>query len=262
MKKKNCLLAGTAVALMVCLAAGSASASVGKVTRELEYRDIQVTLNGEKLDLRNAVGDPVEPFMFGGTNYLPVRALAEALGLDVSWDGANATVVLQDPDAGEDYGTDDSTDYDDDHVRWIPDKGTLGDSEVEILDAELAWDDDGDPALVVTYQWTNRSERRVYAMELVREAAYQDGESLSYTKISDETVYDVDASYKEVRPGTTVRVQSAYALNDTETTVEFELTDRDGLYYEPDAYVFRDFPLEGLEMPPMPELPGGPRESV
>ena len=35
--------------------------------------------------------------MFDGTNYLPVRALAEALGLDVAWDGSTSTVVLTTP---------------------------------------------------------------------------------------------------------------------------------------------------------------------
>lgn len=38
--------------------------------------------------------------MFSGTNYLPVRALAESLGLNVAWDGANNTVVLTTPGGG------------------------------------------------------------------------------------------------------------------------------------------------------------------
>lgn len=82
--------------LLICLT-GSALASTGKVIKELEYRDISVTLDGEKLDLRDAKGNAVEPFMFEGTNYLPVRALAESLGLSVSWDSTNATVVLTSP---------------------------------------------------------------------------------------------------------------------------------------------------------------------
>ena len=64
--------------LLVCIT-GSALATSGKVTKELEYRYISVTLDGEKLDLRDAKGNAVEPFM------------------SVSWDGANATVVLTSP---------------------------------------------------------------------------------------------------------------------------------------------------------------------
>lgn len=64
------------------------------VQKTLEYKNIGVTLNGEKLKLKDAKGNSVEPFMLDGTNYLPVRALAEALGLSVSWDSATNTVVL------------------------------------------------------------------------------------------------------------------------------------------------------------------------
>ena len=94
---KRSYAAGFLTALLVCALIGTAGASTGKVTQELEYRNIQVSLDGKILDLRNAAGEKVEPFMFGGTNYLPVRALAEALGLSVAWDGANATVVLTSP---------------------------------------------------------------------------------------------------------------------------------------------------------------------
>lgn len=104
--KKNSLgsfFAGmVAMLLLVCLTS-SALAVTGKVTKELEYRNISVTLDGVKLDLRDAKGNAVEPFMFEGTNYLPVRALAESLGLEVAWDSANATVVLTTPkDESED----------------------------------------------------------------------------------------------------------------------------------------------------------------
>lgn len=68
--------------------------TVGKVQKEIEYRDIKVSLDGTILDLRDAKGNIVEPFMFGGTNYIPARALAEALGLEVAWDGETSTIKL------------------------------------------------------------------------------------------------------------------------------------------------------------------------
>lgn len=99
MMKKNLpsFLSGMLVMLLIVVLTGSAVATNGKITKELEYRDIAVTLDGQSLDLRDAAGNPVEPFMFDGTNYLPVRALAKALGLEVSWNGATSTVVLQTP---------------------------------------------------------------------------------------------------------------------------------------------------------------------
>lgn len=97
MKNYKSFLSGMLAMLLICTMVGTASATVGKVTKELEYRDISVSLDGTKLDLRDAKGNPVEPFMFEGTNYLPVRALAESLGLNVAWDGSTNTVVLTSP---------------------------------------------------------------------------------------------------------------------------------------------------------------------
>lgn len=94
MKRNWDFLAGMVAMLLIIALMSSASAAVGKITKELEYKDISVTLNGQKLDLRDAQGGVVEPFIFDGTNYLPVRALAEALGLSVAWDGNTNTIVL------------------------------------------------------------------------------------------------------------------------------------------------------------------------
>lgn len=234
-------LAGGLAALALC-AMGTASASVGKVTQELEYRNIKVTLDGKELDLRNAKGDPVEPFMFGGTNYLPVRALSEALGLEVSWDSATATVVLSTPEAG-------------DTVEWLADSGTLGDSEVAIRGAKMVWDDDGNAAMVITYGWTNHSQYRTYSFSMVNERAYQSGIKLPYAYLDDVKIYDPETSVREVRPGVTVEVQAAYVLADPDQTVEFELTENLG-YTDGDRVVFRDFQpseLEWANTPPADE---------
>lgn len=95
MKKLPSFFAGALTMLLFMSMVVGASAYSGKVTKELTYNNISVTLDGEKLDLCDVQGNSVEPFMFDGTNYLPVRALSEALGLDVSWDGSTNTVVLR-----------------------------------------------------------------------------------------------------------------------------------------------------------------------
>ena len=95
MKKE--FLVGVISALMAVCMVSTATATNGKVQKEIEYRDIKVSLDGQVLDLRDAKGNAVEPFMFAGTNYIPARALAEALGLEVAWDGSTSTVVLTTP---------------------------------------------------------------------------------------------------------------------------------------------------------------------
>ena len=96
---KKGFFAGVLVTLLVFAMVGSAGATNGKITQELEYRDIKVSLDGKVLDLRDAKGNVVEPFKFNGTNYVPVRAISQIMGLDVAWDGANATVLLITPQA-------------------------------------------------------------------------------------------------------------------------------------------------------------------
>lgn len=88
-----------AAALMVSFV-GTAAATVGKVAKNVDYNNIGVTLNGKTVDLVNASGEVVEPFAIDGTIYLPLRPVANALGLDVKWDGAASTAVLTTPSAG------------------------------------------------------------------------------------------------------------------------------------------------------------------
>ena len=55
-------------------------------TLEATYSGIRITLDGREVDPKDANGAAVEPFAVDGTTYLPVRAVADALGLEVTWD--------------------------------------------------------------------------------------------------------------------------------------------------------------------------------
>lgn len=92
MKNRKTLTICIAVLLLTVILAGTAAAATGAVTKELHYNNIKVTLDGKALNLNT-----VEPFIIDGTTYLPVRAVSEALGLDVDWDGATSTVILTTP---------------------------------------------------------------------------------------------------------------------------------------------------------------------
>ena len=85
------------LALSLVLALGTAAlAGDTDFTRaaDITYRGISIIVNGTKIVPQDANGNPVEPFIMDGTTYLPVRAVAGALGLDVSWNGATSTVIL------------------------------------------------------------------------------------------------------------------------------------------------------------------------
>lgn len=59
-----------------------------------DYADIKVTLDGAPLSLTDANGSAVEPFAVDGTTYLPIRAISNALGLEVGWNAENHVVTL------------------------------------------------------------------------------------------------------------------------------------------------------------------------
>lgn len=91
--KKRVLTLVLALAVL-CSLGGTALASNAVVDAELTYNGITVQLDGKTIVLADSKGNGVEPFIIGGTTYLPVRAVAGALGLDVGWDGASSTVIL------------------------------------------------------------------------------------------------------------------------------------------------------------------------
>ena len=58
------------------------------------FHGIRIKLNGKEIIPKDANGNLVEPFTIDGTTYLPVRAIAEALDLEVEWDGEKNIVIL------------------------------------------------------------------------------------------------------------------------------------------------------------------------
>lgn len=55
---------------------------------------VTVYLNDTKISTKDANGKLVEPFIYEGTTYLPVRAIADALGVPVAWEQSNQGVYL------------------------------------------------------------------------------------------------------------------------------------------------------------------------
>ena len=67
----------------------------GKKTVDIYYRNIKILVDGKPVAFnKDATGNQVEPFIYEGTTYLPVRAVGEALGMNVKWDGETSTVSL------------------------------------------------------------------------------------------------------------------------------------------------------------------------
>ena len=101
----------------------------------------------------------------------------------------------------------------------------LGDYAVEIKSAVVAQDYDGNPAVVITYSWTNNSSETTSPMLSISTAVFQDGVGMNSAFIYDDPAYDGDMYTTDVRPGTTVDVQEAFELNNTTSPIEVEITE-------------------------------------
>ena len=86
------LMAGVLIGA-IC-AGGTALAKTGKETIEVSYQNIKIFMDGMEVDARDAKGEKVEPFIYNGTTYLPVRAVGQAVGKEVAWDGVEKVVYL------------------------------------------------------------------------------------------------------------------------------------------------------------------------
>lgn len=76
------------------LTSGIAIATNSTTLYNVITNGIKIFVDGQKLNPKDANGNIVEPFIYNGTTYLPVRAVANALGKTVYWDESNYTVYL------------------------------------------------------------------------------------------------------------------------------------------------------------------------
>ncbi len=96
---QNIVLGMLLMALVMGLAI-PALAAVTTKTLNANYMDIKLAVDGTTITPTDVNGNIVEPFACDGTTYLPVRAVGEALGKEVTWDGNTNTVYIGEVPAG------------------------------------------------------------------------------------------------------------------------------------------------------------------
>lgn len=95
MKKLSMFLSGVVTTLLagsICITAIAASESW-----TITVNPINIQVNGETFQPTNVQGNPVPVFAYNGTTYAPVRALAEAYGLEVGYDPETNMATVNDP---------------------------------------------------------------------------------------------------------------------------------------------------------------------
>ena len=110
MKEKRTLFKGfamgivTSLLLSLLVAPGFAASALKTIQ---VYTGITLYHDGVKFEPKDAGGHKVEPLLYNGTTYLPVRAISNLFGEDINWDGNTWSVYIGDMPGKKTYlGTD------------------------------------------------------------------------------------------------------------------------------------------------------------
>ncbi|MEN6390199.1 MAG: stalk domain-containing protein [Syntrophomonas sp.] len=92
------LLASAIIALTAIAGHCYASTTTEQIT--VTFNDTRLAVNGRQIALQDASGNTVEPFNYQGTVYAPIRSIALALKLNLSYDSSTNTVALTSTQTG------------------------------------------------------------------------------------------------------------------------------------------------------------------
>ncbi len=90
---KNKKIVSTLAIMLILSTVVIASSRIANI--KVVYDNIKIVVDGKEVNFGlDSEGKKIEPFIYNGTTYLPVRAVGEAVGKDVSWDQSSKTVFL------------------------------------------------------------------------------------------------------------------------------------------------------------------------
>lgn len=95
---KNSMMKRLVALCSCCGIATTCAFAVQTVEKNIQvyYTGIKLVVDGVQITPKDANGSTVEPFTYNGATYLPVRAVGDAIGKQVRWDGNTQTVYIGD----------------------------------------------------------------------------------------------------------------------------------------------------------------------
>lgn len=87
----------TAIALLAAMTIPTAAAAQSNMKQISVRTGLNVRVDGEVVQMKDANGNPVDVFEYNGTTYVPLRGVAQALGADVGYDSATNTATVDLP---------------------------------------------------------------------------------------------------------------------------------------------------------------------
>jgi Copper amine oxidase N-terminal domain./Telomeric repeat-binding factor 2. len=90
MKNKKTII----LTIAMCIVCTVAIAAAGYLKTIEVSTDINLNINGQNFVPKDVNGNVVDIFVYEGTTYVPIRAVAEAFGLDVGYNGDTKTALI------------------------------------------------------------------------------------------------------------------------------------------------------------------------
>lgn len=104
-------------------------------------------------------------------------------------------------------------------------EGDLGTNHIKLIGCDYCGDDNGNTAIVITFEFTNNGSADIVPVEAITCQAFQDGMSISMATISNSPLYDSGASMNvAVAPGATSVCQCAFTQA-SDAPIEFDVTE-------------------------------------
>lgn len=120
-------------------------------------------------------------------------------------------------------------------------RGTIENTTIEIQEAMFKTEN-SDDYIVILYQWSHSSESAMCFVDMpVNVRVYQDGVELELSFIEG---LEHDTFLTNVKAGGKLKTQCAYALRNSKSDVEVEITD---IYGEEQGKIYRSFKMNNLQ---------------
>lgn len=92
--KKKTLAAIISVSMLASMGTGALAATKLQEIKAYLNPEIKVQVDGTYTDLRDVKGNAIVPINYNNANYVPIRAISDALGVAVDYDSATKTIIL------------------------------------------------------------------------------------------------------------------------------------------------------------------------
>ncbi len=93
-KNFKAFLSGVVITLGTIILGNTVFAVATGTNISVFYNNIKILIDGNEIKTKDVNGKIVEPFIFNGTTYVPIRVVSEELNKIVRWDGDNKQVLI------------------------------------------------------------------------------------------------------------------------------------------------------------------------